>query len=77
MPFQRIVLLVEQHLGNALRYADRVCLIVAGRIEFDGSPQQLAGNRSNVIVSYLEGSAAGLKQLAEPPDSSASKGPDA
>jgi branched-chain amino acid transport system ATP-binding protein len=71
------VLLVEQHLGNALRYADRVCLIVAGRIEFDGNPQQLAGNRSNVIVSYLEGSAAGLKQLAEPPDSSTSQGPDA
>ena len=33
------MLLVEQHLNNALRYADRVCLLVAGRIEFDGRPR--------------------------------------
>ena len=71
------VLLVEQHLGNALRYADRVCLIVGGRIEFDGSPQQLSSNRSSVIVSYLEGSAAGLKQLADPSEPAAAQGQDA
>jgi len=58
------VLLVEQHLNNALRYADRICLIVAGRIEFDGMPQQVAENRSSVIRSYLEGSAAGLNHMA-------------
>lgn len=58
------VLLVEQHLNNALRYADRICLIVGGRIEFNGDPQQLADNRSSVIRSYLEGSTAGLEHLA-------------
>jgi ABC-type branched-subunit amino acid transport system ATPase component len=61
---QRVgVLLVEQHLNNALRYADRVCLLVAGRIEFDGRPEQLVQNRSSVITSYLEGNTAGLRRI--------------
>jgi ABC-type branched-subunit amino acid transport system ATPase component len=47
------VLLVEQHLNNTLRYADRVYLIVAGRVEFEGSPKELEANRSAVVRSYF------------------------
>jgi ABC-type branched-subunit amino acid transport system ATPase component len=57
------VLLVEQHLNNALRYADRVCLLAAGRIEFDGRPEHLVQNRSSVITSYLEGNSAALRSI--------------
>ena len=63
------VLLVEQHLTNALRYADRVCLLIGGRLEFDGTPQDLMGNEASLITSYLEGDTAGLRRIAHAAES--------
>lgn len=47
------VLLVEQHLSNVLRYADRIYLMVSGRVAFEGSAAELAASRSGVVQAYF------------------------
>jgi ABC-type branched-subunit amino acid transport system ATPase component len=59
------VLLVEQHLNNALRFADRICLIISGRIEFDGRPAQLEQNESSLVAAYLSGDTDALREIAQ------------
>jgi len=64
------VLLVEQHLNNALRFADRICLIISGRIEFDGRPAQLKQNESSLVAAYLAGDTDALREIAQGSQSS-------
>jgi branched-chain amino acid transport system ATP-binding protein len=47
------VLLVEQHVAEVLRYADRVYVMRRGRVEISGQPRELAGRLSEVEDSYL------------------------
>ena len=47
------VLLVEQHVRKALRYADRAYVMRRGRIELSGSATELGGRLSEIEDSYL------------------------
>jgi ABC-type branched-subunit amino acid transport system ATPase component len=47
------VLLVEQHVSEVLRYADRVYVMRRGRVEISGQPGELAGRLSDIEDSYL------------------------
>jgi len=47
------VLLVEQHLAQALRVADRAYVIQLGRIVLEDTADQLIRNRSVIESSYL------------------------
>jgi ABC-type branched-subunit amino acid transport system ATPase component len=47
------VLLVEQHLNNVLRFADRVYLMVSGQIAFAGAPKELLSAESEVVRAYF------------------------
>jgi branched-chain amino acid transport system ATP-binding protein len=47
------VLLVEQHVAEILRYADRVYVMRRGRVEISGPPGELAARLSDIEDSYL------------------------
>ena len=47
------VLLVEQHVRQALRYADRAYVMRRGRIALSGSATELGGRLSEIEDSYL------------------------
>ena len=47
------VLLVEQHVAEVLRYADRVYVMRRGQVEISGQPAELASRLSDVEDSYL------------------------
>jgi branched-chain amino acid transport system ATP-binding protein len=47
------VLLVEQHLNNITRFADRVYLMVSGRIAFEGTAAELTSSHSSVVQAYF------------------------
>ena len=51
------VLLVEQHVRQALRYADRAYVVRRGRVALAGSAVELAGRISEIEDSYLTRSA--------------------
>jgi branched-chain amino acid transport system ATP-binding protein len=48
------VLLVEQHVHQALRYADRVYVMRRGRIEMSGTADEIRNQLSAVEASYLQ-----------------------
>ena len=50
------VLMVEQHVEQALRIADRVMVLARGRVSFDGQARELAGQRDRLAAAYLGGS---------------------
>jgi branched-chain amino acid transport system ATP-binding protein len=52
------VLLVEQHVRQALRYADRAYVMRRGRIALSGSATELGGRLSEIEDSYLATTAA-------------------
>jgi branched-chain amino acid transport system ATP-binding protein len=52
------VLVVEQHIAEVLRYADRVFVMRRGRVELSGEPGELAGKLSEIEDSYLGRSGA-------------------
>ncbi|MGD9958298.1 ABC transporter ATP-binding protein [Nocardioides sp.] len=47
------VLLVEQHIEMALRFADRGVVLNRGEIRFEGPASELLANRDEVEASYL------------------------
>ena len=47
------VLLVEQHVEQALKIADRVIVLARGRLSFEGVPGDLAGQRDKLTAAYL------------------------
>jgi branched-chain amino acid transport system ATP-binding protein len=49
------VLLVEQHVRQALRIADRVYLMERGRISLGGTSEEVAGQLDRVEAAYLTG----------------------
>jgi branched-chain amino acid transport system ATP-binding protein len=51
--FGTAVLLVEQHVRQALRYADRAYVMRRGRIDLSGSTTELLGRLSEIENSYL------------------------
>jgi len=52
------VLLVEQHVRNALQYADRVCVMQRGRIVLRGPAAEMAERIDEIEQSYLAGPAS-------------------
>ena len=46
-------LVVEQHVGEILGYADRICVMVRGRIEYSGPAAEFKEKRSEIEASYL------------------------
>jgi branched-chain amino acid transport system ATP-binding protein len=50
------VLMVEQHVEQALRIADRVIVLARGRVSFAGAASELAGQRDRLAAAYLGGS---------------------
>jgi branched-chain amino acid transport system ATP-binding protein len=46
------VILVEQHVREALRVADHVCVLAQGRVQFDGSPADLR-DEDDIVDLYL------------------------
>jgi branched-chain amino acid transport system ATP-binding protein len=53
------VLLVEQHVRQALRYADRAYILRRGRIDLSGTAAELSGRLSEIEDSYLTNSPNG------------------
>jgi branched-chain amino acid transport system ATP-binding protein len=49
------VLLVEQHIRQVMRVADRICVMRRGRIVLDGPRDEIAGRLEEVERSYLSG----------------------
>ena len=49
------VLLVEQHVRQALTVADRVYVVQRGKIVMSGTAQEVAGNIEEVERAYLSG----------------------
>jgi branched-chain amino acid transport system ATP-binding protein len=49
------VLLVEQHVRQALGIADRVCVLQRGRIVFEADASQAAARIDQIEKAYLEG----------------------
>ena len=49
------ILVVEQHVEQVLRVADRVLVLARGRISFEGVPADLAGQRERLAAAYLGG----------------------
>ena len=49
------VLLVEQHVRQALKIADRVYLMERGKITLSGSAQEIGGQLDEIEASYLSG----------------------
>jgi branched-chain amino acid transport system ATP-binding protein len=47
------VLLVEQHIRQVLRVADRICVMRRGKIVLEGSRQEIAGRLEEIERSYL------------------------
>ena len=52
------MLLVEQHVRQALRYADRAYVMRRGRIALSGSATELGGRLAEIEDSYLASTAA-------------------
>ncbi len=52
------VLVVEQHVEQVLRVADRVVVLARGRISFEGVPGDLVGRRDRLAAAYLGSSDA-------------------
>jgi branched-chain amino acid transport system ATP-binding protein len=50
------VLLVEQHVRQALKIADRVALMERGRIVLSGTSEELVGQLDRIEAAYLRGS---------------------
>jgi branched-chain amino acid transport system ATP-binding protein len=50
------VLLVEQHVRQALKIADRVHVIERGRIVLSGTAQEVVGQLDKIEAAYLPGS---------------------
>ncbi|MGH8978191.1 MAG: ABC transporter ATP-binding protein [Acidimicrobiia bacterium] len=50
------VLLVEQHVRQALKIADRVALMERGRIVLSGTSEELVGQLDRIAAAYLTGS---------------------
>jgi branched-chain amino acid transport system ATP-binding protein len=51
------VLLVEQHVRQALKVADRVYLMERGRIALTGTAEEVVGQLDRIEASYLAGTA--------------------
>ena len=52
------VLMVEQHVQQALRVADRVIVLARGRVSFTGAAGDLAGDRDRLTAAYLGASSS-------------------
>ena len=53
---ERPRLLVEQHVRQALKIADRVYLMERGRIALSGTAAEVAGQLDKIETAYLAGS---------------------
>ena len=51
------VLLVEQHVHEVLRFADRVYVMRRGRVVLQGNAEEFRGNSSAIETAYLSGEA--------------------
>lgn len=51
------VLVVEQHVEQSLRIADRVVVLARGRVSFRGEADELRGQRDRLAAAYLGGAA--------------------
>ena len=49
------VVLVEQHIKQALAVADRVCVLQRGRIVLQGTSEEMEGQLEKIESSYLAG----------------------
>ena len=48
----KAVLMVEQNVRQALDYADRVMVLKTGQIVFDGAPQELASDSTELVMLF-------------------------
>jgi branched-chain amino acid transport system ATP-binding protein len=62
--FGTAVLLVEQHIRQALAYADRAYVMRRGRIDLSGTASELRGRLAEIENSYLTTSASTLPASA-------------
>jgi len=60
------VLMVEQHVQQALRIADRVMVLARGRTSFTGAAGDLAGDRDRLTAAYLGAVAPPIAETAAP-----------
>ncbi len=60
------VLMVEQHVEQALSVADRVMVMARGRVSFEGRAAELTGQRDRLAAAYLGGDDLGGGDHAAP-----------
>lgn len=60
------VLMVEQHVEQALRIADRVLVLARGRVSFEGAAGDLAGQRDRLTAAYLGAPTVASPTVASP-----------
>jgi branched-chain amino acid transport system ATP-binding protein len=63
------VLLVEQHVRQALEIADRVAVLQRGRIAISGPVEEVRGRLDEIEATYLSGTSSGSRHSTSTPTS--------
>jgi phospholipid/cholesterol/gamma-HCH transport system ATP-binding protein len=55
---------VTHDMRSAFKIADRIVMLYGGRVEFDGTPDQVRSNPNPILQQFISGSAQGPIRVA-------------